>query len=307
MSCYTFEFDKHVFNVSSSNIEGETQIQSFIRAIENLKESQPSDWTNLVNLLQSTYNVGHQPDERHNRNIPFMIKNNLQKVGIQMEVLNELNWHKFCEEQSVGRDIKINPNSQSFVLDGVIYVRQLGFKTTDTLHELSHFLLAVLRASKNGFEKYKSFINTLYCHPEVQKIAKTIQLNTVYSGQQELDFEEEAVVRYLELLFEDKINFDLTFEVNNQKIDLVDLLNDTFQETIENTFGITKYPGFITMFKSLISETVNYGNNGFELPKMSTIGYMEAKKQATESARISALINYYLSDEGGNLLTQICK
>lgn len=303
MACvrtYTLNLNGKTFKVSSSNIEGEASLTDLLSAINDLRETDYTQFEELTNALNEKIPVIRKPDSRRNRDLPYLIKDNLKKLGVEMEVLNQDQWDKFCEDYSKNKKVKIDHDAKSFFLDGKIYVRQNGFKVEDSIHELSHLLLAVMKSQ--NFSKYQNFVHTMYKHPKVSEIASGIRTIKVYSDNYDLDFEEEAVVRYLEGLLTENTSFIPEFEVNGEVIDTVDFLNNSLKPVIQDTFGITYFPGIITFFKSLVKDIPEYGSTIFTAKNQSSIGYKQMKQQAIKSQQVSALINYYSSEEGGNLI-----
>lgn len=303
MACYTFTIGNREFKkVSSPNIEGETSLQNFIRAVSTLKESDPKSFEIFQSLLKAQYQSDNiiRPDSRQNSNIPYKIKENLKRFGIEMEVLSKEDWIKFCNDFNKDKKIGIDKNSKSFFLDGTIYVRKDGFSVGDSIHELSHLILAVMRGM--DFGSYQRFIHTFYQHPGVQKISKQLTEFGSYSNNYDLDFEEESVVRYLEGIFTGQEEFIPNFKVNNTVLDTMQFINDSLKNPIIATFGITEFPGINTIFKSLLSDIPIFGSEMFVHRDISSTGYKEMKQKAIESEGIKALIDFYSSKDGGNII-----
>lgn len=300
MACYTFTLGGKEFKVSSPNKGGETPLQNFINAINALKESDSFGYENIIALLKAQYSDSKvvKPDARQNRDIPYRIQANLKRYGIEMKVLSQQEWDQFIQSQNTGKQTQIASDAKAFFLNGEIYVKQDGFSVGDSIHELSHLILAVMKGL--DFNHYKEFIHVMYQHPRVQEIAKSLENVGTYSNNYDLDFEEEAVVRHIEGLFTGEESFQTDFKYNGQKIDVAEFLNNNLKESIMKTFGITDYPGISTIFKSLVSDIPVFGSDMFVHRDVSSTGYKKMKQYAIESENIHALIDYYSSDAGGN-------
>lgn len=302
MACfrnYKLNVKGQEFEISSPTAGGEISSLELFTAIRNLKDTDPKKYEDLLNALSEKDQKVHKPTSSRNRDIPYLIQKNLRKVGIDMKVFNEEEWIQFCENYNQDKEVKINTDAKSFVLDGIIYVRSNGFKVEDSIHELSHLLLAIMRG--DDFKQYQIFIHTFFQHPEVQKIASELQSVGTYSDNYNLNFEEEAIVRYIENLFSMEYITSDQFIANGEKFDTIDFLNKGFKDIITKTFGISKYPGIITLFKSLVRDIPEHGGDMFDIYTVST-GYIEMKRKAIEAQRINTLIDYYTSDDGGNLI-----
>lgn len=302
MACYKFTINNKEFQVSSPNIGGDTPLSAFLNAINKLKVENEESFNSLLKELENPKEDVEIPDSRRSSEIPYLIKSNLAKSGITLHILTQEEWNAKCEEWSRGKVIGVDKNAKSFFLDGEIYTRQEGFSTNDVMHELSHLLLAVMR-SKN-FKQYQNFIHTFFKHSKVQDIAKNLKAAGTYSTDYDLDFEEEAVVRYMENIFNGTDEYVPTITIDGQEIDTLNFINSNFREVVKDTFGITEFPGMSILFKSLLSDIPKYGSDMFVVRPINSIGYTKLKKQAIEAEQIHALINYYTSQDGGNIIKE---
>lgn len=298
MACYTIDINNQRFKISSPENGGETPLQNLLIGISQLKNNDPKEYKKFITAFTETRTNPKikKPDHTQNKKIPDLIKANLSKSGITMHVLTEQEWAEKIQE--IGAD----PNARSYFYNGEIYVRREKFSVDDAIHELSHLILAVMKAQ--DFSKYRSFINTFYNHDGVQEIAKNLKKFGRYSQDFELDFKEEAIVRYLEGIFTGDESYIQQMIIDGEEVDTLNYLNNVFRDTIKTTFGIQYFPGVGTFFKTLLSDVPQYGSDMFTLRPMESIGFHDLKFKAIEATNISALINYYLSDEGGHKIQE---
>lgn len=276
-----FEFDGPISDINDENF-----LQNFIQTLNDYKIKDPELFNQFNNKLNNLYNFSNEKENKikkyQNPDLLYIIQNNLKSLGVEMIISTSEDFRK------EGFDSK----AKAAVKNGKIYVLKNSFEVSDVIHELSHLLFSVLKIK--DFKSYESLIRTLYQHPIVKNLYKKSidKSDSLYSENFELDKQEEAVVMFIEYISSGK---EFQREIND--IDVVNFLNEKLEPIIKEVLGVTKYPGLITFFNSLIEDIPNYGSELFKLPKMDSTGFVKYQDDAKKSAQISNYINSLIKNK----------
>lgn len=294
MACYKIQINNQTFTLVNNSLQTDVEgnlVENFIKTLQMYKDSTLDDhkltYENLTNALQGIDKTNQLSDQQYLNSITLrkeqesdllpIIQANLKSLGVEMKIVAPK------DLQALGLSL----DTKAAVKDGVIYVRKDAFKISDTIHELSHLLLGVLKVQ--NFKTYQNIIYTLSKHPQVEDIYNSLTKFNAYSTDFELDKQEEAVVRFLER-FVTQEPITEQFQYGNQIIDVADFLDTHLQAITQQVLGITKYPGIVTLFKSLVADIPVFGSSMFIRPKTESTGFIKYKNDAIKSAQISDYI-----------------
>lgn len=208
----------------------------------------------------------------------YIVQRNLQSLGVQIVIDDATRWQY--------------GNSNAVAVNGVIHLKKGSTDITAPVHELSHLIMSVFKLTE--FNKFQNFLIKLQDTTTFATILDKVRQMPEYANLSDLDMEEEAFARYIELLAEDKVDYNETVEINDEQESVIDYVSKQLAPVIQMSFGLSSAPNVLNFFKSTIANIPTFGTKLFFPQKMESTGFIRYQEYAENNAKIVSTIQEWV-------------
>lgn len=202
-----------------------------------------------------------------------IIKSNFNNLGIQMHIL---------DNDSAMEQIGLPNNTEAVVKDGEIYVNLSRASVSSPIHEFMHLVFAVMK--QDNFEEFTNIMNGIRGISDFQKILQEVQMSDYYNNLIESDQLEEAFVRYLSAIIDQKVETNDEFEL------FYDKFNPVLNEFISKTFNVPHINDLLSFLQQPFANITKYGSELFVKKDSESLGFSGNKYKVDISGKIMQFI-----------------
>lgn len=258
----------------SPTVISENQEEAVRQFLDALK-AHPAKANKLVQLIdESLLNQRKTPLKEVDLYCALnIIADNIRQLGVDVQLVEDYQM----------KQIGFPEGTEAGVAEGKIYINTSVATTTAPLHEFTHLIFGVMKADKySDFSRAMEIITKI---PQFQEIYKNLPAE--YNHFMELDRKEEAFVRLIEGIIDNKLSYEIIPEY--------DELNNIMVKHLQNTFGLENVIDFISYLKGPLSQ-IGSDSKLLKPKKIAKTGYSDYQQKVIKSAKVMNYIESLIKE-----------